>query len=197
MFVATLLAAPAAWALPAHGSGERLVTAARAQIGTTTSYDPRYTGIAYPNGDVPRSTGVCADVVVRAYRDAFALDLQKLVHEDMAAHFAAYPRFPGASHPDPSIDHRRVLNLQAFFSREHARLWSTQAAVAGDAFPGPVQPGDLVTWLLGGRLPHIAVIANGGPNATVVHNIGRGAEELPLTVFHDEHARGHYRWLPV
>ena len=57
----------------------------------TTGYDPTWTKLSYPGGDVPRSTGVCADVVIRAARDGLGLDLQKLVHEDMVKHFDAYP----------------------------------------------------------------------------------------------------------
>ena len=30
--------------------------------------DPSYFQIAYPNGDVPADKGVCADVIIRAYR---------------------------------------------------------------------------------------------------------------------------------
>ncbi len=54
-------------------------------------YDPGYTALRYPGGDVPRERGVCTDVVIRAYRDAFGLDLQALVHDDMRRAFAAYP----------------------------------------------------------------------------------------------------------
>ena len=68
-------------------NGQRLADAARAQVGVTLSYDPGWTHLSYPGGDVPRSTGVCADVVIRAARDALGLDLQKLVHEDMEKHF--------------------------------------------------------------------------------------------------------------
>ena len=138
-------------------SGQRLAQAARKQLGVTTGYDPRYTRIAYPNGDVPRSTGVCADVVVRAARDAFALDLQKLVHEDMARAFDVYParRVWGNRQPDTNIDHRRVLNLQMYWQRVHAQLWS--AAGRADKLPGDgfanLQSGDIVTWLLDARLP--------------------------------------------
>ena len=72
-------------------NGQRLADAARAQVGVTTGYDPTWTHISYPGGDAPRSTGVCADVVIRAARDALGLDLQKLVHEDMVKDFEAYP----------------------------------------------------------------------------------------------------------
>jgi uncharacterized protein YijF (DUF1287 family) len=179
--------------------GERLAQAARAQVGVTTLYDPAYTRIPYPNGDVPRTRGVCADVIIRAGRDALGLDLQKLVHDDIAAHFDAYPsrRVWGERGPDPSIDHRRVLNLQTYFTRAGCRLWSASSPTAGDAFPLPLAVGDIVTWLLDARLPHIGIIVSSAPrnpDARVVHNIGRGAEESPLAEFHPHRAIGHYRW---
>ncbi len=84
-------------------------------------YDGSYRNIAYPGGDVPRDRGVCSDVIVRAYR-ALGVDLQVLVHEDMTAHFSAYPKDWGLSHPDTNIDHRRVPNLVAFFTRHGETL---------------------------------------------------------------------------
>ena len=97
--------------------GHALVAAARAQIGATVHYDSSYQRIAYPNGDVPMDRGVCTDVVIRALRTAFDLDLQQHVHEDMKAHFRIYPHLWGLSRPDKNIDHRRVPNLQKYFSR--------------------------------------------------------------------------------
>lgn len=192
----------AAWllarqAFAASSFGQKLADAARAQVGVTTSYDPTWTHINYPGGDVPRSTGVCADVIIRAARDAFGLDLQKLVHEDITAHFDAYParRAWGSKKPDVNIDHRRVLNLEAYFTRAGARLWVAAAPIAGDRFPPPLEPGDILTWLLDARLPHIGIIAaSPASGPTVVHNIGRGAEESPLAGFSSERAVAHYRW---
>lgn len=178
-------------------AGQRLADAARAQVGVTTGYDPAWTQIAYPGGDVSRATGVCADVVIRAVRDALGLDLQKLVHEDMAAHFDDYParRAWGSKKPDTNIDHRRVLNLEAYFTRAGARLWVAAGPTAGDRFPPPLLPGDFVTWMLDARLPHIGIItAAGGAGASVVHNIGAGAEEWLLTAFAPHRAAAHYRW---
>ena len=127
--------------------GQRLAQAARAQIGVTRGYDPNYTRVAYPNGDVPRSTGVCADVILRAARDGLGLDLQKLVHEDMLRAFDAYPsrRTWGNRAPDTNIDHRRVLNLETYFERDHSRLWIASAPTHGDAFPRPLEIGDILT----------------------------------------------------
>ena len=75
----------------AQRSSDALIAAARRQVGVTLAYDAGYTKLAFPNGDVPRSRGVCTDVVIRAYRDAFGLDLQLLVNADMRRAFGAYP----------------------------------------------------------------------------------------------------------
>lgn len=181
--------------IAALASGQRLAQAARAQIGVTRGYDPNYTRIAYPNGDVSRSTGVCADVVLRAARDGFGLDLQKLVHEDMLRAFEAYPsrRTWGNRSPDANIDHRRVLNLETYFERQNARIWAASAPTPGDGFPKPLEVGDILTWRLEARLPHIGIVAATNP-ARIVHNIGNGTEETPLAAFHPHRAATHFRW---
>jgi len=177
-------------------SGQRLADAARAQLGVTTGYDPNWTKLSYPGGDVPRSTGVCADVVIRAARDGLGLDLQKLVHEDMVKNFDAYParKAWGSRAPDTNIDHRRVLNLEAYWTRAGARLWVAETQTPGDGFPRPIEAGDILTWLLDARLPHIGVAVSAGQNAQIVHNIGRGVEQSPLQAFSLHRAVGHYRW---
>jgi uncharacterized protein YijF (DUF1287 family) len=142
-------------------------------------------------------------VIIRAARDALGLDLQKLVHEDMMKHFDQYParRTWGSRQPDANIDHRRVLNLQTYFQRCGACVWHAAAPTAGDAFPRPLEFGDIVTWLLDARLPHIALVVGHADSSRsitsalrVVHNIGRGAEESALPEFHPHLAVGHYRW---
>lgn len=183
----------------AQTSGQRLADAASAQLGITTGYDPTWTKLSYPNGDVPRSTGVCADVVIRAARDGLGLDLQKLVHEDMMRAFDAYParKAWGSRAPDTSIDHRRVLNLEAYWTRAGARLWAADGQTPGDGFPGPIEVGDIMTWLLDARLPHIGIAVSGGQKTQIVHNIGRGVEESSLGDFSPHRAVGHYRWPKV
>jgi len=180
-------------------SGQKLADAARAQLGVTTGYDPNYTKLSYPGGDVPRSTGVCADVVIRAARDGLGLDLQKLVHEDMVKAFNAYParRVWGSREPDANIDHRRVLNLETYWTRTGARQWAAHAPTPGDGFPKRIETGDILTWLLDARLPHVGIVVSVGRQTRVVHNIGRGVEESPLEAFHDHRAAGHYRWPPA
>lgn len=73
------------------GSVEReLVSAAIDRTKERVIYDGSYFSIPYPNGDVPSHIGVCTDVIIRSYR-AIGTDLQRLVHEDMASNFDAYP----------------------------------------------------------------------------------------------------------
>ncbi len=178
-------------ATPASLAAVKLIAGARAQIGVTLSYDPAYTALDFPNGDVPRSIGVCTDVIIRAYRDALDLDLQALVNADMRAAFGAYPKNWGLTKPDRNIDHRRVPNLRRFFAR------------AGAEMPVPSgfadwQAGDLVTSMVGGKLPHIGIVSDrrvGANNATrplIIHNIGRGTREEDILPDHP--INGRYRW---
>lgn len=157
----------------ANPATHSLLTAARKQVGVTLHYDPAYTRLAFPGGDVPRAKGVCTDVIIRAYRDAFKVDLQLLVHDDMRKNFAAYPHIWGLARPDPNIDHRRVPNLQTFFARSGARLPLPRS-------PQGWRPGDIFTSMVDGRLTHIGFVSdrkasNGHP--LIIHNIGAGARE--------------------
>jgi uncharacterized protein YijF (DUF1287 family) len=179
------------------GAGPKLAAAATKQVGVTTGYAPNYSRIPYPNGDVPRQTGVCADVIVRAGRDALGLDLQRLVHEDMQRDFAAYPRIWGLSHPDANIDHRRVLNLEVYWRRSGAQRWAAPLHdhTNGAGFPGELLPGDILTWLLDDRLPHVGMVVSHGPlGSRIVHNIGSGVEEVSLVQMRSQRAKGHFRW---
>ena len=177
-------------------AGRKLAAAARQQVGVTTRYDASYHTLSYPGGDVLRTTGVCADVLVRAARDAWSVDLQKLVHEDMARAFAAYParRAWNQDAPDANIDHRRVLNLETYMARQGALVKLAGKKAAGDSFDD-VQPGDVLTWRTWGQGgPHIGVVGQGPEHPHVIHNIGWGAREESLWMFKLHTAVGHYRW---
>jgi len=169
-----------------------LASAAEARTVHQVRYDGAYLRIPYPGGDVPADMGVCTDVVIRAYR-ALGIDLQVLVHEDMAAHFSEYPseRIWGLRRPDTNIDHRRVPNLQRFFTRNGTALPASDN-------PNDYLPGDLVTWLLPGNLPHIGIVSSAvsaSGNPLIVHNVGAGPQRedrlfaYPIT--------GHYRYAPA
>ena len=163
----------------------RTVSAARQQIGVTTGYDAEYRVLSYPGGDVPMNTGVCTDVVTRALREQ-GVDLQRAVHEDMKQHFAGYPHQWGLKAPDPNIDHRRVPNLMTYFRRQG---WERPITALGSDY----QPGDVVTWNLGGGITHIGIVSDAAGRAApeVIHNIGEGTrEEDVLFAFK---LIGHYR----
>ncbi len=169
---------------------QRLVAAAIERTNHHVRYDPAYVRIPYPGGDVPADTGVCTDEVIRAYR-AVGIDLQKEVHEDMVQNFSAYPG-PSKWHlakPDPNIDHRRVPNLMVFFSRKGESLPVTNRAE-------DYSPGDLVSWDLGGGVPHIGIVVDReSPQSgryMVVHNIGEGPQMED--VLFDWKITGHYRY---
>ncbi len=188
----TTVAAQPATQLATTDWAARLVAAARAQIGVTVRYDPAYTRLAFPGGDVPRDKGVCTDVLVRAYRDAFGIDLQALVNADMKIAFARYPARWGLVKPDPSIDHRRVLNLRVYLERRGFAL-GPQPLV-----PAAFETGDIATQVLPGNLPHIGVISDtmgAEGRRLLIHNIGAGTEETDVLATYT--LTGRYRFIPA
>lgn len=181
---------PVAQSLPPNASPQlkQLIDAAIEQSKITTGYDPAWVKIDYPNGDVPRETGVCSDVIVRAFRKA-GMDLQKEVHEDMSRAWSEYPKKWGAGGRDTNIDHRRVLNLMTYFNRQ-----GKSRPITNDR--ADYLPGDVVAWDLSDGLEHIGIVTNllsePDKHYLIVHNIGSGArvEDVLLTW----KIIGHYRY---
>jgi uncharacterized protein len=171
----------------------KLIKQAIEQTKQKVKYEPAYVQIGYPNGDVPSNTGVCTDLVIRAYR-GMGIDLQKEVHEDMAKHFKEYPKLWGLKKPDSNIDHRRVPNLMTYFERNGAKLKIT-------ANREDYKPGDIVTWNLQNKkvvsgITHIGIVTDqqekGSGNYLVAHNIG-GGNVLENMLF-SYVIIGHYRF---
>jgi len=165
------------------------LAAAASQIGRTVTYDPAYTTLTYPGGDVPISTGVCTDVVIRAFRRT-GVDLQKEVHEDMKKAIAAYPHLWNLRSPDPNIDHRRVPNLMTYFKRRGKAI-----PVSHDALE--YKPADIVAWRLPDGRPHIGIVSSElseqqPDRYKIIHNIGAGAQ-CEDRLF-DFEIIGHYRY---
>lgn len=168
---------------------KKMLASAVEQTKVTKTYDPAYIVLDYPNGDVPMETGVCTDVVIRALRKA-GVDLQKQVHEDMAANFSLYPKKWGLTKADPNIDHRRVPNLQKFFARNGKSLEITDRATN-------YKPGDIVSWDLDEKgTTHIGLVSNLWSKRTkrylIIHNIGSGAKAED--VLFDWKVTGHFRY---
>ena len=169
-----------------------IVAAAIDRTNQDITYDGAYFSIPYPNGDVPANIGVCTDVIIRTYR-AIGTDLQVLVHEDMKENFTAYPskRIWGLNSTDPNIDHRRVPNLQVFLSRHGQELAISDKKE-------DYEPGDIVTWMLPGNLPHIGIVTDKvSPhtgNLMVSHNIGAGPVLEDMLFAYQ--ITGHYKFVP-
>ena len=166
----------------------QLIASAVEQTKLTTGYDPAYVGIDYPNGDVPIETGVCSDVVVRAFRKV-GIDLQKEVHEDMGRAWAEYPKKWGAAGRDRNIDHRRVGNLRMYFERQ-----GKSRPVILDR--SQYIPGDIVSWDLGNKVDHIGIVVNvwseDSRGYLIVHNIGAGTRMEDVLL--NWEITGHYRY---
>lgn len=147
-----------------------IVNGARQEVAQGTVYDGSYFQGGYP----PEGRGACTDVIWRAFKNA-GYDLKKMIDEDIRSTPPAY----GATgrKPDPSIDFRRVSNLQIFFKRHGQEL--TTEIVPGDVTNlTNWQPGDIVVFGL--PLEHIGIISNqrgedGVP--LMIHNCGPKASE--------------------
>jgi uncharacterized protein YijF (DUF1287 family) len=167
---------------------ERVTAGAVEQTTQTKIYDSSYVKLDYPNGDVPIDRGVCADVIIRAFRKG-GVDLQKELHEDMKSNFAKYPQKWGAKRADRNIDHRRVPNLMTWFERQKKSLPLSRE-------DREYQPGDVVAWELDNGLMHIGMVSGikveGTGRYAVIHNIGSGAH--PEDVLFAWKIIGHYRY---
>lgn len=169
-----------------------LVDAALERLNHKVTYDGSYRKISFPGGDVPNDIGVCTDVVIRAYRK-LGIDLQEQVHRDMLIGFSQYPNLSkwNLIRPDTNIDHRRVLNLRVFFTRQGAAL-----PISTDS--NDYLPGDIVTWDIMPNMPHIGIVSHivskDKTRPLIVHNIGKGPklEDILFTM----RITGHYRYQP-
>jgi len=165
-----------------------LVDAAKQRLEHVVIYDGSYQKIPYPMGDVDASKGVCTDVIIRSYR-VLGVDLQELVHEDMVSNFKLYPSIWGLNKPDSNIDHRRVPNLEMFFSR----FGKTKTITTN---PVDYRPGDIVTWrLTGSNLPHIGIVSDqkaASGNYQIIHNIGMGPQMNDMLFEHP--ITGHFSY---
>ncbi len=111
--------------------------------------------------------------MIRAFRKA-GVDLQREIHEDIAKNFSVYPNKWNLKSPDTNIDHRRVPNLQTFFTCKGKSLPITKKAE-------DYKPGDVVSWDLDGKgMTHIGIVSNlwneNTKRYSIIHNIGSGAQ---------------------
>ena len=167
---------------------QKLSDAAIERTSHIVIYSGAYRKLDYPGGDLPAMFGVCTDVVVRAYR-AVGIDLQKEVHEDMKSNFSRYPNNWGLTKTDTNIDHRRVPNLQTFFTRKGQSL-------AKSRDPEDYITGDIVSWILPNNMTHIGIVVDelnpDKKRPMIVHNIGLGPKMDDILFKYT--ITGHYRY---
>jgi len=77
----------------------------------------------------------------------------------------------GIEKTDTNIDHRRVLNLEVFFTRKGKKLPVSENA-------DDYKTGEIVTWMINDKLPHIGIVTHlksaDGKRPMLVHNVGAG-----------------------
>ncbi len=165
-----------------------LLKAAEERANQQVFFDGRYKKIAFPMGDIMPTRGSAADVIIRVFR-AVEIDLQKELHRDIKDNFTVYPQHWGLSAPDTNIDHRRISNLQTFFTRLGKSL-STSATAR------KYQAGDIVTWKLDNGFDHIGIIVKNKTSdrkrRLVLHNIGLGPQIEDILF--EYKITGHYRY---
>ena len=151
----------------------KIADAARSLEDPKVKYDPSYVRIKYPMGDVPAGTGVCTDVVIRAFRKGLNRDLQEEIYN-----------YRKEVHPDQTIDtnidHRRVKNLVEYFDA----LFDILELETHDT---KYKKGNIVVWDLGGGQWHIGICVG---NDTIIHNICCGQVIEPMYM-HDRVIRNY------
>jgi uncharacterized protein YijF (DUF1287 family) len=146
-----------------------LLIGARKTVANADAYTAEaqgYIAMPYPMGDVPRTIGVCTDVIIRAARNA-GIDIQRELHDDLRRARGAYPMVKGSG--DPNIDQRRVGTLLPYFERR----WEAHSARLDDP-ADPLHPGDII---LMDTFPNRA-----GPDHIGVLSDRLDARGLPLVI---------------
>ncbi len=141
-------------------------------------YDGSYVQGGYPDED----TGVCTDVIWRAFREA-GYDLKAMVDADIAKNPAEYD----IETPDSNIDFRRVKNLQKFFEK-----YATKLSNDWQENPGGWQPGDIMVSNNGGHIGVVSDRRNKNGRPYIIHNAGQPKREEDY--LKRGKATGHYRF---
>ena len=102
-------------------------------------------------------TGVCSDVVIRAFKNV-GVSLQKEIKEF---------RSSNGQSVDTNIDHRRVRNLGPYF-----------ASLDMEVSKGDYEAGDILWWKLSGGVDHVGIVLE---NGRVLHNISTTQLPTPMT----------------
>jgi uncharacterized protein YijF (DUF1287 family) len=142
-----------------------ILIGAKKTVAQASPYSGGYIELDYPMGDLPRTMGVCTDVVIRSLRNA-GLDLQVAIRKDIRASKKSYPMVKGDG--DTTIDHRRVRTILPRFKR-HADPHTTALDDAAD----PLRPGDIL---------FMDTLERAGPDHIGIVSDVLGESGLPLVI---------------
>jgi hypothetical protein len=185
---------PAAETAKKKTVAERVLEGARREVANGTVYGASgYYELDYPGGDVPAHTGVCTDLIVRAFRNA-GIDLQALLYEDRKKNRQDYaPHNWVKGKADANIDHRRCTNLAPLFRKRAKTLTNSLEGENLKQWKG----GDVVFFVLEGQTHpwHVAIVSDertpeGLPY--IVHLFPEKAAEVSIGDFLPIHS--HFRW---
>lgn len=140
--------------ITASSGALRFFESAKKQIGKVTQYD--LTNGYYGNGGYPpEDTGVCSDLIWRAYRDV-GLDFQKIISEAIQKNPRLYD-----NDLDSNINYRRVKRLFVYYSN-NAKILTNELVPNNRENLATWQPGDIVIFdeLPSNHLWHIGIISD-------------------------------------
>lgn len=144
---------------------------------------PLYEDVYWAGGYPPAGTGVCTDVIWRAFKEA-GYNLKEMIDKDISKYPWEYELTNG--YADPNIDFRRVPNQKIFFSKYAVSLTINTDAVF------EWQPGDIVVY--GNR--HIAIVSdirNEDGLPYIIHN-SDDHDEYEEDFLDMEDLSAHYRF---
>ncbi len=136
---------------------DAILAGAREEARKAVPYIMNYEVIKYPGGDVADGTGVCTDLVIRAFRRA-GIDLQKEISTDRKARLSAYPDIWDKRAADRNIDHRRCPNLVAWLKKNAITLSTETTGEPLTDWKG----GDIVFYVYKGSTHpwHVAIVSD-------------------------------------
>lgn len=178
------------WDIAESTGGTLFYESARKQIGVVTEYD--HANGYYAGGEPPPYTGVCTDVISRAF-SGVSVDFRSLVHSDILKYPTLYP-----AAGDRNIDYRRVKNLKIFLDRK-ATVLPNELTPDNRTSYEQWQTGDIVIFdeLPVSHLWHIGIVAHerrddGIPY--IIDNHGYGTSIVITPLDWPTQVIGHYRW---
>ncbi len=153
----------------------------------------------YEGGDPPQHLANCADIIARAFKEA-GFNLRDLVNEDIMINFDQYPlrEIWNQKVTDPSIDYRRIQNLEVFFIR-NSQILGIYFSASNEENLLSWFPGDIIFFDMDhdGFSDNVGIISDettrdGIPK--VIYNYIEPGYTVGKDILNEEIVTGHYRF---